>query len=155
MYFFSEVYRLRVPSVEIKCHSQSRNVTLSLIFKLQLIIINRLLYLDDDVTGANRYGLYSLFPGGGGGSYVAATPATPEQPMPARAYHATHKGKFTISFLTTSLSTKITREYLCSANALHDLHFTKRASIFVIHSLSFCWIQIVIKNYISKLTFND
>ncbi|XP_011866393.1 PREDICTED: uncharacterized protein LOC105561220 isoform X3 [Vollenhovia emeryi] len=41
--------------------------------------------------GANRYGLYSLFPGGGGGSYVAATPATPEQPMPARAYHATHK----------------------------------------------------------------
>ncbi|XP_071556441.1 uncharacterized protein Wge isoform X2 [Temnothorax nylanderi] len=41
--------------------------------------------------GANRYGLYSLFPGGGGGSYLAATPATPEQPMPARAYHATHK----------------------------------------------------------------
>ncbi|KAL0131790.1 hypothetical protein PUN28_002974 [Cardiocondyla obscurior] len=41
--------------------------------------------------GANRYGLYSLFPGGGGGSYVAATPATPEQPMPTRAYHATHK----------------------------------------------------------------
>lgn len=46
--------------------------------------------------GASRYGLYSLFPGGGGGSYVAATPATPGQPTPARAYHATtHKGKFT------------------------------------------------------------
>ncbi|XP_020288061.1 uncharacterized protein LOC109856804, partial [Pseudomyrmex gracilis] len=42
--------------------------------------------------GANRYGLYSLFPGGGGGSYVAATPATPGQPTAARAYHATtHK----------------------------------------------------------------
>ncbi|XP_014473147.1 PREDICTED: uncharacterized protein LOC106743634 isoform X2 [Dinoponera quadriceps] len=42
--------------------------------------------------GANRYGLYSLFPGGGGGSYVAATPATPGPPASARAYHATtHK----------------------------------------------------------------
>ena len=47
--------------------------------------------------GANRYGLYSLFPGGGGGSYVAATPATPGQPTPARAYHATTHKERTIS----------------------------------------------------------
>ncbi|XP_063989732.1 uncharacterized protein LOC135168983 isoform X4 [Diachasmimorpha longicaudata] len=41
--------------------------------------------------GVNRYELYSLFPGGGAGSYVAATPGTPAA-TPARAYHATtHK----------------------------------------------------------------
>lgn len=61
----------------------------------------------NDVTGANRYGLYSLLPGAGGGGYVTTTPATPGPPTPTRAYHATtHKGKFTTisSFAFSMLS---------------------------------------------------
>ena len=53
------------------------------------------------IAGVDRYGLYSLFPGGGGGSYVAATSATPGPPTSAtpKAYHATtHKGKLTRKF---------------------------------------------------------
>ncbi|XP_067217211.1 platelet binding protein GspB isoform X4 [Linepithema humile] len=45
--------------------------------------------------GANRSGtLYSLFSGGGGGSYVAATPATPGQPAAARTYHKVSESVF-------------------------------------------------------------
>ncbi|XP_043290025.1 uncharacterized protein wge isoform X4 [Venturia canescens] len=46
--------------------------------------------------GVSRYGLYSLFPGGGGASYVAATPATPSSTS-ARAYHATTHKERTVS----------------------------------------------------------
>ncbi|XP_015116479.1 uncharacterized protein LOC107040773 isoform X2 [Diachasma alloeum] len=46
--------------------------------------------------GVNRYELYSLFPGGGAGSYVAATPGTPAA-TPARAYHATTHKERTVS----------------------------------------------------------
>ncbi|XP_034941429.1 uncharacterized protein wge isoform X2 [Chelonus insularis] len=46
--------------------------------------------------GINRYELYSLFPGSGGGSYVATAPGTPAV-TPARTYHATTHKERTVS----------------------------------------------------------
>lgn len=104
-----------------KCQSRLCRVSLNYLTWINYKHLN-------DVTGANRYGLYSLFPGGGGGSYVAATPATPGQPTPARAYHATtHKGKFA---MTSSLrfSFKAARPLYISYRAFFT-HFLPRKRI--------------------------
>ena len=87
------------------------------------------------ITGVNRYGLYSLFPGGGGGNYVAATPATPgpATPATARTYHATtHKGKFTaIIFLFMSLTARVLILIPCSFQTALSLSFIQEVQAFV------------------------